>query len=1102
MVSHHHPDLRNISMIVIRILAIVFISIMTLFSSTSRAYAASTISGIVFHDYNDNGFQDTNSVIANNGGGNVSIAVDDGVSGVTVTAYDSNNVVQPTTISAANGTYTLNVSGTAPYRVEFTTLPSGYQPGAHGTSNGTAVQFVPSIPATNVNLGVIIPGEYCVNNPTLAASCFVYGDPINGPNKNLAAFITFPYSAGAPYTNVTANFQVPTTHTAPYYAVAANKVGAVLSGAYSRINNVTYVGAYMKRHSGFGASGTGAIYQVSSTGTVSVFANLNAIFGAGTTGVDPHNPADYDADNGNATWDTVGKISLGGMAIDYNETHLYVMNLADQSIYSIPLSGPINNATVKRQPVPISPPGCTGVASDVRPFAVATNIYNGVETLYVGMVCSAESTTILTTAPNANYQKPLGGGGNIDITGNKAKLIGYVYTVNMGTLAFSGAPVLQIPFNFQHGYAYSGGGFNTSGQWFPWRPDYATHADAYGQPANRLSYAQPMISQLAFDHGNMIIGVRDRSGDQGGHNLHSDPNQPATQVDAISAGDLFRAAGPAPGPFILESNGTSGGVTTGGAGNNQGPGGGEYYYQSKFNINTGAISHEETADGGIAQVPGFPNVVSSVFDPGAAINTGGFQWENNNALPAGGVTGTNKLAGQAYKGYQLYVDLGGAPSPLYGKANGIGLVEPLCNLAPIEIGNRVWSDTNNNGIQNANELGIAGVTVQLLDGATVIGTAITDAFGNYYFSSAVGTTTASEQYGVPIVQGHTYTVRIPNYTGQAALTGLGPSPTANDGSLNGTSRDSNGAVAGANVDASVTTGGAGANDHTIDFGFTPPATATNTATSTSTTTATDTPTFTPTSTVTSTPTATASPTNIATDTALPTATSSLTPTNTTLPTATSTLILTSTSTVTATGTTVPLFDLGNRLWFDTNNDGTLNNGESAVPAGITLTLTGTDSTGNPITRTAITDANGYYRFDNLSGGTYKVTVDATNFQTDDKLQGYLSSNGNTSSNDSHDNGIDNPTPATGGILSGLITLGIGLQPPFTDTNGSSPNGGIGPNGAKNDNLTVDFGFVKAPTTPTSTYTPGGPTVTPTPSILPTSTPQSTNATPELVFRVR
>ena len=61
--------------------------------------------------------------------------------------------------------------------------------------------------------------------------------------------------------------------------------------------------------------------------------------------------------------------------------------------------------------------------------------------------------------------------------------------------------------------------------------------------------------------------------------------------------------------------------------------------------------------------------------------------------------------------------------------------------AQASIGDRVWKDDNKNGIQDAGEVGIAGVTIVLLNSAgQVLATTTTDAFGLYKFSNlAAGT---------------------------------------------------------------------------------------------------------------------------------------------------------------------------------------------------------------------------------------------------------------------------------------------------------------------------------------------------------------------------
>jgi hypothetical protein len=60
------------------------------------------------------------------------------------------------------------------------------------------------------------------------------------------------------------------------------------------------------------------------------------------------------------------------------------------------------------------------------------------------------------------------------------------------------------------------------------------------------------------------------------------------------------------------------------------------------------------------------------------------------------------------------------------------------------LGNLVWFDANNNGVVDAGEVGIPGVTLRLIgaDGTTVIATTVTDASGNYLFCGlAAGTYT-------------------------------------------------------------------------------------------------------------------------------------------------------------------------------------------------------------------------------------------------------------------------------------------------------------------------------------------------------------------------
>ncbi|WP_353085021.1 SdrD B-like domain-containing protein [Stenotrophomonas sp.] len=64
--------------------------------------------------------------------------------------------------------------------------------------------------------------------------------------------------------------------------------------------------------------------------------------------------------------------------------------------------------------------------------------------------------------------------------------------------------------------------------------------------------------------------------------------------------------------------------------------------------------------------------------------------------------------------------------------------------------------------------------------------------------------------------------------------------------------------------------------------------------------------------------------------------------------------------------------ISGKVWTDRNNDGVVDPGETGL-ANVTITLTGTDLVGNPITRDTVTDADGNYSFSDLPPGTYTVT---------------------------------------------------------------------------------------------------------------------------------
>jgi uncharacterized repeat protein (TIGR01451 family) len=67
--------------------------------------------------------------------------------------------------------------------------------------------------------------------------------------------------------------------------------------------------------------------------------------------------------------------------------------------------------------------------------------------------------------------------------------------------------------------------------------------------------------------------------------------------------------------------------------------------------------------------------------------------------------------------------------------------------------------------------------------------------------------------------------------------------------------------------------------------------------------------------------------------------------------------------------------IAGRVWLDANNGGTIDGAEAGI-AGVEITLSGTDAAGAPVARTTTTGADGSYRFEGLRPGTYAVTEPA------------------------------------------------------------------------------------------------------------------------------
>ena len=753
------------------------------FAAYWNSQAAGTYSGRVFQDYNGNATYDT-------AGSAALPAIDAGVAGVTVTLYDASGTARGSATTAANGTFSITSTGTGPYRVEFTTLPSSYLPSARSTDSvdggstandaGSTVQFVANGGDTNINLALNVPDDYCQDNPLLCSSITRPG------NQTGTRSTTFTI----PYTSPTANTNRATT----------TQTGTVWGTAYQPTTGTVFQSAYMKRHAAFGSLGTGGIYRINpGTSTVGNYVDVQTI--GLNTGTDPRVTAGYTLPATGATphWDyaaytEVGKRSIGDIDFDAGRNTLWFINLADRRLHGIqnvnPTVTPVNADLVRDSSSNLgfavnTSPAITCTNGVLRPWGV--KVYRGL--VYVGAVCTGE---------------------NVGATA--ANLVSYILRLDPSNPAAGFTQVVSLPLNYARNQIV----FGSNTPWQPWRNSDSNRNVAGG------SLPQPIVSDIEFDKdGSIIMGLRDRWGDQYAvQQYRPDTTQTNTTLatEIYGMGDTLRFCNSAgtfsnPGTAGCPNNARPTGETVSA---NQGPGSGEFY-----SGDWGPEGPDEFSDvthGALTILPGSNRVVSTSHDP-ISFYSNGFLWLNN----------TN---GSRISGYDVFIGTSLNSTNDFNKGNGMGDVELLCDRAPIEVGNRVWNDPNSNGVQDAGEANYNGVTLQLwadtnadLSVDTQVGTAVTDANGEYYF---VGSTVADPnttdnigQINGGIISGRTYQVRIPssNFNSGQPLNNRLRSPANNDATANGDSRDSDGLASSGNVIANFVAGGAGNNDHTFDFGF-------------------------------------------------------------------------------------------------------------------------------------------------------------------------------------------------------------------------------------------------------------------------------------------
>ncbi|MBO0937245.1 hypothetical protein J2I47_11875 [Fibrella sp. HMF5335] len=727
--------------------------------------STSGLGGVVFNDYNADGVRNTVTVSG------ITSGETNGVANVEVRITAANGLTA-TTLTDEYGYYAFTQPLTYPVRVEFANIPAEYQQAAtpNGTSSRTTTQFITAASCT-VNLGVNSFYDFCNLAPKVFTPCYVNGNPTGGGDAGQDPVLVATNLTGSP--NVFGTAEIP-------YALG-KQIGATWGLAFNRNTKKLFSSAVLRRHVGLGPLNIGGVYITdvgSATTAATSFTNLTGSFlnlaaapvsaslttmtaaqlantGAGSRllpaakGISGATGATRDA----VVFTNVGKQGLGDLEISDDGNTLYAVNLLEKKLISVDIStynATSSTANVTATFTTIPNPGC--ILGEWRPWAL--KYYRG--KLYVGGVCDASGTTL---APGLDATN------SASLSAARKNLKAVVYEYD-GT---SFTSVFDFPLTYPKGFPYAN--YPSLTGWYPWTDDWSI----LSQGSTDVVFPQPMFSDIEFDiDGSMLLGFGDRTGFQTGVNNYSPVPTDNQFYLGFSGGDVLKAYAKN-GVFILENNGKAGPFTGSGAGNNQGPGFGEY-----FNDNWsfgGTTYHAEAALGALALRPGSGQTVATSIDPVNDVAwSSGFRLLNNN-------TGLRDAA------FSVYTSGGGAPAPAngtLGKAAGLGDVELNCDTPTyLEIGNRVWYDLDNDGVQDPTEKGISGVSVKLYaagNATTPLSTTTTDANGEYYFTAAKGVQ-PNQQYiivigdgqqvaGLPdhlLIAGRTYVLTVPN-TGEGPAT--------------------------------------------------------------------------------------------------------------------------------------------------------------------------------------------------------------------------------------------------------------------------------------------------------------------------------------------
>ena len=643
------------------------------------------IGGVVFFDDDLDGMRDGSEA---------------GVGMTRIRVYDETDNLFCETRSTATGEW--SCTGATPgdsYRVEF---DNPNQPelteSLTGPDNLSSVQFI-TVPeggtqsVCGIDFGVTDPTQFCQDDPLVVVPCYYVGLQ----NNNRPVLIGFYYDE--PGGERPEKFDL----------LLDSDIGTTWGVAYQNDEQVIYTAAVVRNYMDYGPAGFDAIYVADFSDPMgdagadpSSTLRTNTInlenFAGVDLGVDPRTNGVLTPNGGgtftDAAWQGVGKAGIGDIDISPNGDTLYVINLNEAAPSLIILDVTDPDAPTLIDNVAIPDPGCSD--GDFAPWALKYNEGN----VFVGVTCTGETSQ------------------------QDSDLSATVYRYDGGTTFTT---VASASLDYARGAAtFRSDDSFADANWQPW-------TDTWGPEQlplrNRDLVSQPMpiVQDLEFgEDGSLYVSIGDRFSFMSAFGQREWGATSGPVYTPVAGGDLLRFCGDGAGNYTVEGIGGCPQPITD-LSSIQVPAIPtimEYFddnYVNEFNSRAG---HAESMLGGLGKIPGRSELMTVAFDPilnRGPVNTSGVRFYSEN--------------GNATKG--LVIVPADAPAN-NAKGGSLGDLEPLCDPAPIEIGNYAWYDFDIDGTQDAGEPPVVGLSMTLYrindDGSSsLLATTQTNNIGQYYF---------------------------------------------------------------------------------------------------------------------------------------------------------------------------------------------------------------------------------------------------------------------------------------------------------------------------------------------------------------------------------